>query len=620
MNSLNQHSMASKRININNDNIYEWLCSTGFLLPRNEVELTRFERLFPDKEINVNEGTIDPMAIIKGDRNRKSLNQNGDNKDISDGMESLRMAARKHQGLPDHILDKIKKNHIALFILFVVTIIFYSAFHLYSATSVKQMLVNATHQNEMLKLYHGFEKNTYHRELLKKTFTHLPLQFASHVYYVNQNNEVVDLDCYRKFTKEDSARQFIQQSGAILREELKPDVTFVDRKFLEENHQVALQAWQSSPWSAVYDTAIFEQLIYPYRVFNELLTPGWRNYLHKKYTALLDTTIDKNVNNPITICDTVNSYLKSNFKFSDVSMAYPVSQDVHALEKTRQGSCDDLVVYTSLVMRSLGLPVGRDFTPHWAHTYGRHSWNYILDANGQSRYFQGAEFNTYEHQLGSEYKDHFRIAKVYRNVFFDAQQSLNPEEYPGLPLLFYQKNIADVSENYGNTIDIKVELPRHLEHQVIFLCVYNDTWRPVAYARKEDDAFTFAKVIKDILYLSMYLQDNQWKAATDPFYLKANGEKIVLRPGKKITYQASYYNRFERGDQVAPQDEEVYLVSYWDNGWQGNYTTGATQTAEGNKITMQVPEGALYRIHNTGLATRRSRPFYIKEDNEQYYF
>ncbi len=105
--------MANKIININNDNLYEWLCSTGFLLPRNEVELVRFEQLFPDDEVKVNENAVDPIAIVKGDYKRRSLSQNGIGKDISDDIEQLRMAARKQQGLPDHILDKIKKNQKA---------------------------------------------------------------------------------------------------------------------------------------------------------------------------------------------------------------------------------------------------------------------------------------------------------------------------------------------------------------------------------------------------------------------------------------------------------------------------------------------------------------------------
>lgn len=515
---------------------------------------------------------------------------------------------------------KVNKNHIALFILFVVTIIFYSAFHLYSAASVKHLLEKAAYQDEMLEFYHGFDQDSYHRDLLESTFSHLPLQFASSVYYVDNNGEITDLDCYRKFTKEDSAREYIQQSGALLKKEILPDMNTIGKDFLHDNHITALHTWQSLPWSAEYDTTLFEQFIYSYRIFNELLTPGWRHYLQQKYTAYLDTILDKNINNPIIVCDTVNSLLKRNFKFSDVSMAYPISQDIHELEKTRQGSCDDLVIYTSLVMRSLGLPVGRDFTPHWAHTYGRHSWNFILDTEGQSHFFQGAEFNTYEHKLGSEYKDHFRIPKVYRNVFFSAQEALNPQEFPGLPLFFYQSNIADVSDNYGQTSDLNLQLDINNEYDIAFLAVYNDSWQPVANTKKENDKYTFSKVIRDVLYLPMVMQDNQLQPAAAPFYLKADGDTIVFSPGSEITYQAKHYNRFERGDQVAPQDEEFYLVSYWDNGWQGNYITGATKSVGGNTITMKVPQGALYRIHNTGLATRRSRPFYIQENNEQFYF
>lgn len=101
--------MAIKVININNDNIYEWLCSTGFLLPRTETELDRLEKLYPPDSINVNESSIDPFAIINGTRQRNIFSISNVEL-ISDEQEQLRMAARKHMGLPQEIIEQIKRN------------------------------------------------------------------------------------------------------------------------------------------------------------------------------------------------------------------------------------------------------------------------------------------------------------------------------------------------------------------------------------------------------------------------------------------------------------------------------------------------------------------------------
>lgn len=101
--------MASKIAPLTQENIYEWICSTGYLLPTNERELARFEKLYAAEEVVVNPDAIDPMAIIKGTRKELPLS-------ISvlslpaDDVEELRMAARKHSSLPPDIEQQIRKN------------------------------------------------------------------------------------------------------------------------------------------------------------------------------------------------------------------------------------------------------------------------------------------------------------------------------------------------------------------------------------------------------------------------------------------------------------------------------------------------------------------------------
>jgi hypothetical protein len=101
--------MSKIKINITPDNITEWMCSTGYLFPRNEVELARFERLYPEIERENKDTSVDPFAILKGTRQRNSIKLNTKDDQVED-YPQIRMAARKYQDLPEHIIDKIKQN------------------------------------------------------------------------------------------------------------------------------------------------------------------------------------------------------------------------------------------------------------------------------------------------------------------------------------------------------------------------------------------------------------------------------------------------------------------------------------------------------------------------------
>lgn len=100
--------MEANKKHITSENISEWLCSTGYLFPRNEVELARFEKLFSDTDVGVTGQEIDPQKIINGLSSGKviipptPLNENE--------IGNLRMVARNGAGLSKDILDKMKKN------------------------------------------------------------------------------------------------------------------------------------------------------------------------------------------------------------------------------------------------------------------------------------------------------------------------------------------------------------------------------------------------------------------------------------------------------------------------------------------------------------------------------
>ncbi|HYC84905.1 MAG TPA: hypothetical protein VEB86_06770 [Chryseosolibacter sp.] len=101
----------SKKKLLTPDNIEEWICSTGFLLPRNDLELARFEKLFGKVDETLTGKEIDPEKILSGQLRSKT--QKIIRLDTSPGElgDLYRMAARKGNDISDNILSKMKKNH-----------------------------------------------------------------------------------------------------------------------------------------------------------------------------------------------------------------------------------------------------------------------------------------------------------------------------------------------------------------------------------------------------------------------------------------------------------------------------------------------------------------------------
>lgn len=90
------------------DELYNLLCSDGFLPPRNEEELLETEKRMEGYQFQNDDRHVDVQAIIKGDScDIVSM------KRYDDGVvaEPLGMAARNFENLPQEIIDKIKKQH-----------------------------------------------------------------------------------------------------------------------------------------------------------------------------------------------------------------------------------------------------------------------------------------------------------------------------------------------------------------------------------------------------------------------------------------------------------------------------------------------------------------------------
>ncbi|GHS99122.1 hypothetical protein FACS189421_08980 [Bacteroidia bacterium] len=102
----------TEKVSINN--LDEWLSSTGFFCPTNELELARFNKLYADSDFKLKDASIDAQSIINGNAcsNIKSFVLTKEEENIENEIQELRMAARKgSQNLPQHIIDKMRKHH-----------------------------------------------------------------------------------------------------------------------------------------------------------------------------------------------------------------------------------------------------------------------------------------------------------------------------------------------------------------------------------------------------------------------------------------------------------------------------------------------------------------------------
>lgn len=100
--------MEQNKKHITPDNITEWLCSTGFLFPRNELELSRFEKLYGDIRETLSGNEVDPDRIINGITDSKVIKMN--NTATETNFSEFKMVARNGNSIPKHILEKMKKN------------------------------------------------------------------------------------------------------------------------------------------------------------------------------------------------------------------------------------------------------------------------------------------------------------------------------------------------------------------------------------------------------------------------------------------------------------------------------------------------------------------------------
>ena len=106
--------------------------------------------------------------------------------------------------------------------------------------------------------------------------------------------------------------------------------------------------------------------------------------------------------------DNLNKLMKPDHS---TSIAYQNMKVEDALNLP-MGNCDFYVLMATTLLRSQGIPVAMDFTPHWAYRDNGHSWNVILTNESREVPFTGVCT-----QPGDLHKPDERMPKIYRRTY-----------------------------------------------------------------------------------------------------------------------------------------------------------------------------------------------------------
>lgn len=337
---------------------------------------------------------------------------------------------------------------------------------------------------------------------------------------------------------------FVEEKyGAISSSRLKPkfDCANVTADFLIQNIDQAFFSWEKSPFYNPDQFNTFCEYVLPYRIQNE----PFEVYRQKYYDSLHHI-----VDTAKTVRDVVKGFhlemrWNRNFRPSGLLHNYPVEFPISLMEVGRRGACRHLTTYTTLYMRSCGLPVTIDRAV-WANRSQGHSWNVLI--------INDSTFFPFDALASDSITLAYTPAKIFRKNYscnLDLYRQLNSNDVPSY--LFALDEI-DVTNEYRKTFDIKVPIEyssqKYKKKKHGLICVFdNMEWRPVYWGSIHKGKLFFQNMPPNIAYIGAFYDKGKIVPATPPFVLDNEGivRELIANKDSLLTLNLERkYPRFKR--------------------------------------------------------------------------
>lgn len=399
---------------------------------------------------------------------------------------------------------------------------------------------------------------------------------------------------------------------------LKPDRDLINDSLLLE-HALLSRKVKNRPWNQYLSDEEFRQYVLPYRAHREPIDHTWRRHFQRELLPMIDTFNQKH--DPIAVCSFVNTHLGKKYELRRIKEQLPGELSFQQINQLEGGMCEELVNVTTYAMRSIGLPVVRDFTPAWGkQAHFGHHWLALVLPNGTTLAFDGTYRNP---EIGKNNPSRI-AAKVYRFNFQVDRQKLETLAAisNGLPMLEFVRSpyITDVTSLYYETVDLRLPLPNNeLSSKHHCLGVFNNgQWEPIVYGVVDSrhDSLVFKDINRDIVYILLRSRGDNWLPSGDPFLVDSTGRKEYLSPQ---SFRQVCLETWFDWEEKPIQDTDTLKLEYWhENNWQ--IIQDGIEPVNGRICVSDVPSNALLRLTNYRGRPYYMRPFVSREDDQPTFY
>ncbi len=143
------------------------------------------------------------------------------------------------------------------------------------------------------------------------------------------------------------------------------DLASMSGKDLQENLELAFEAWKAYPWTRKVSFPLFLHYVLPHRVTQEPYHP-WRKFFREKLSPFLGRI--KSMEEAIIA---INNWCAKWVKFRQTEFRDQSAVDTY---KSGYGRCEEMMIVSILALRSAGIPARPCSAPWWVVTDNNHAW------------------------------------------------------------------------------------------------------------------------------------------------------------------------------------------------------------------------------------------------------
>ncbi len=410
----------------------------------------------------------------------------------------------------------------------------------------------------------------------------------------NHNNEIAS---YRAII--DSLNIRIIQGYSV-----KWDIENISSQQLIENIEYAFKAWEL-PWCKHLSFDDFCKYILPYRCRSEPLS-DWRRSFYEQYSWIKDSLPDDTT--PYEACAYLQNVLKKQvFWSSKHSDFYSGFLPPALFQNIKMGSCENLACYTSLVMRSVGIPVLYDEIPYWPRREMGHAYNWLVSNDTVSGYLFGVTDGPPDIS-----RSHNGATKIYRQTYELHETPIWEIWKQGgyAPSCLINQHQFDVTNQYCtvNTFSYKIN-SKNSSNEIVWLCnITPNGLRAIDFCYTDKNGLaSFDNVTQNLFILAEYDKYGVLVPVSPPFILKKESTRFFV--AKNDSLENYYFNKNLSLNKNTDDLKREIPVQYWDNGWIKVHATVDLAEDINNKrnkhkmlFTVKlnnVPKGTVFYLKNT---------------------